>query len=167
MAKKTTMMKDLEHAFALADLDVDDCLHQTKQLLSSYNRLAWLDCNAALDTIRTHYDLPDLRLGTQLLEDASPLHTMPDTRKMRSIAVMVDIMTQLADQVTQYPVYGAQYGVILRGAYFNKNPQSDMALCDALHLERTTYYSRKREAIALFGYMLFTKYLPQLKMLCQ
>ena len=167
MAKKTTMLKDLEHAFQDAGMEVEDALAQTRALLDSYGRLSWLCDMDATRGVCADHAMEDVRLGTLMLSQASAFSQAKLPLQLGSVAVMVDIMTQLAKQVGRFPVYGDTYGTILQGAYLDSAPQSDMELCEALHLERTTYYSRKREAVLLFGYLLITQYLPQLQALTQ
>ena len=165
MAKKTTMLKDLEHAFNDAGMDIDAALVRTRELLDAYGQLSWLCNTDATHSLCADHTLADVQLGTRMLSQAQPIAQAQLAQQRGSIEVIVNIMTQLAQQIKRFPVYGDTYGQILQGAYMNTEPQTDMELCEALHLERTTYYSRKREAVLLFGYLLITQYLPQLQAL--
>lgn len=158
MARKTIMMQELEQYLTAIALEPEDLINDTRRLLNLYNKLTWI---AELGGVQ-EYDRDGLHGAIDLYQEmlhhshTAALVTHPGAQPLR------DMMQQVLNIVQRYPEHGKQYHYILKTAYFDPAPQTDGELMDLLHLERTTYYSRKREAVTLFAILLHTKYMPQL-----
>lgn len=146
MPSKSRLMHHFEQEWRAAGQDPRVVMKQVRQLLRSYQELAW---RAALEEKRAN-DAAELASGRALIAsllELAPLNTSP----CQSYAAAAALMRRTLAAVAHYPHNGALYHAILEGAYFRANPGGDSALWPELHIERSTYYQRKQEAIALFG----------------
>lgn len=158
MARKTMMMQELEKCLSAMALDPEYMINATRHLLGLYGKLTWI---AELGNSNT-YNTAALDGALQLYNDLINGGKMPEPVSIPGAAPLCDMMRQVLGIIKRYPQNGEQYHCILKNAYFEPAPQPDVILMDMLHLERTTYYSRKREAVTLFAMLLHTKYMPQL-----
>ncbi len=72
-------------------------------------------------------------------------------RNLMSVAEMA------LEEVKKFPNVGNTYYDILEKAYFDKNKHSEMEMLDIVNLERSRFYDRKREAVVVYGLMLWGK----------
>lgn len=161
MARKTMIMQELEKCLSALAINPEHMINATRHLLGLYGRLTWI---AELGDSKT-YNNAALDGAVQLYNDLINGGKMPEPVSMPGAAPLCDVMRQVLSVIKRYPQNGEQYHYILKYAYFDSFPQPDVVLMDTLHLERTTYYSRKREAVTLFAMLLHTKYMPQLHQL--
>lgn len=63
----------------------------------------------------------------------------------------------MIDVVAAYPDGGTLYADLLKEAYIKGQVPTEGDLLEALHLTRSTYYRRKKEAIALFALALYNR----------
>ena len=158
MARKTNIMIQLEQTLTAMDIDPQTLIAHTRNLLAAYSKLAWLgNINP-----QPHTPIAQIRAGLDLIQTLSAGNLAPTPQIGHGSGIVCDIMQQTLAQIQAYPANGQQYHTILQHAYFDPDPLTDAILMEQLHLERTTYYSRKREAVTLYGYLIYTKYLPQL-----
>ena len=158
MARKTLMMQELENNLCALAIDPNQMIDATRHLLGLYGRLTWI---AELGD-STGYNHDALDSALQLYDNLMGGGKAPELVSHSGAESLCDVMRQVLDIIARYPQNGPQYHYILKSAYFDPAPQPDVILMDNLHLERTTYYSRKREAVTLFATLLHTKYIPQL-----
>lgn len=161
MARKTMMMLELEKCLDVLAVNPDWMIDATRHLLGLYGKLAWM---AELSTSKSHSG-DDHRSALQLYDTLMNSGIAPALTANIGAKSLCDVMRQVLGSIRHYPQNGEQYHYILQAAYFDPTPQSDVVLMDMLHLERTTFYTRKREAVTLFGTLLHTKYMPQLHQL--
>ncbi len=143
MPKKTQLMQHLEEQLGAAGHDPHTLMRGTKRLLRSYNILAW---RAALEPAAPADD------GTAFVRQMLSDDTTPAPHTGYSAACQT--LRRTLEAIAAYPENGALYHRILNTLYFTPNPPTDGALWPELHLERSTYYQRKQEAIALFASLL-------------
>ena len=158
MARKTLMMQELENNLCALAIDPNQMIDATRHLLGLYGRLTWI---AELGD-STGYNHDALDSALELYDILIGGGKVPELVSHSGAEPLCDVMRQVLDIIARYPQNGPQYHYILKSAYFDPAPQPDVILMDNLHLERTTYYSRKREAVTLFATLLHTKYIPQL-----
>ena len=69
------------------------------------------------------------------------------------------------NNVRDFPLNGDLYSSILSMCYMSRFPYSERELMDAMGLERTSFYRRKKEAIKVFGLALWGGHMDEYKML--
>lgn len=143
MPTKTNLMRQLEEQLSAAGHDPHTLMRGTRRLLRSYNILAW---RAALEPPSQTDESANL-VRQLLSDDTAPV---PHT----GYRAACHTMRHTLEAIAAYPDNGALYHRILNTLYFTPNPPTDGALWPELHLERSTYYQRKQEAIALFASLL-------------
>jgi ArpU family phage transcriptional regulator len=89
------------------------------------------------------------------LSDLAPHKERQDFEKrilmMFENKTIIDVLERTIEAIRKYPDYGEMYHAILKAYYFDEKRCSDVAIYEGIHLERTVYYQRKREAVLLFG----------------
>lgn len=158
MARKTVMMQKLEKCLRALAINPNQMIDATRHLLGLYGRLVWI---AELGDSKA-YNNDALRSALQLYDALMSGAEVPELVSNPAAEPLCEVMRQVLGIIRRYPQNGEQYYYILKAAYFDPAPQPDVILMDMLHLERTTFYTRKREAVTLFGMLLHTKYMPQL-----
>lgn len=66
-------------------------------------------------------------------------------------------------RVREFPDYGKQYHEILSKGFIVRVKYTEAELLDALSMERSRYYDRKKEAIMVFGVVLWGTEIPRLE----
>lgn len=64
-------------------------------------------------------------------------------------------------KVKEHPGKGELYYDILNKQYFTKFPYTEDEMLEALHMERSVFYDKKRDAVALFSLCLWGYLIPE------
>ena len=64
---------------------------------------------------------------------------------------MVEIVDSAIIKVREFPLNCELYAHILSMYYLGKFPYTEAEMMEELNLERSSYYSRKKEAVIVFG----------------
>lgn len=150
MPSKSRLMHHFEQDWHAAGQDPRVVMKQVRQLLRSYRELAW---RASLESQQTGADSAELASGRALINSLLGREASASAPQ-RGYGAAAILMRRTLAAVAAFPQNGPLYHAILEGAYFCDNPSGDSALWPQLHIERSTYYQRKQEAIALFGSLL-------------
>lgn len=162
MPRLSKTMMTLQSAYNHLSLDIEDTVTQCRHLLANYKRLVWIS-HTSWQPLATTYTLSDTAAGLSLIHTLCQknLPLLPSTN-LASTDFVTHTLHQVLAHVRAYPHNGALFYEILHAYYFDDTSPSDEALMARLHLERSSYYQRKKEALSLFGYLLFAWYLPAL-----
>ena len=166
MGRRGRFMKELDVMITEAGLDREALVLQTRVLLRAYERLLWQQSAVAMgsEAMSMAATLEEARCGVividRLIDKDHPNPSIGPTRSGNSF--VVDLMKQALFMTGCYPERGATYHTILVHSYFDHD-LTDEAAAEKLHLERSIYYDRKKEATALFGYSLFAILLPDVR----
>ena len=148
----------LRHQAQRLGLNLSTAIPQMKRLLDDYASLAWLT-DAPTRPRSTRLFSPDQTADALLLLDHwTEANRNPDraARQLRQNAFLKTMLEQAIDATARYPGEGQCYAAILHRYYCTYPRPTDMAIMDDLHLERSSYYCKKKEAllccaIAFFG----------------
>ena len=144
--------------------------HKAKLLLRIYRDVVWRTQEVMYDADAEAYDFGGRRiaeLANYLLYDFnSDIDKEKAESKLLSIAetkLLVDLVDKALLKLYAYPDLGQLYFDILAKQYINMVKYTDVELIDTLNIERTQYYKRKKEAINLFGVILWGYIIPPIR----
>lgn len=163
MPRLSRTMNTLQSAYNHICLDINTTVNQSRHLLANYKRLLWIS-HPHWQSIANTYTLSDTAAGLSLLEAlCEKNHPFSPNTHIASAEFVTSTIQHVLTHVRAYPHNGPLFYNILVGYYFEEDNPSDETLMERFHLERSSYYQRKKEALALFGYLLFAWYLPALR----
>ena len=170
MARKESSAWNCIHAMCDAQHFNESVLYEkAKLLLGCYRRVCWAAtgrCEAIADE---EFCYCDNGLGTALgyLQGFEPAAEKPHFEsKIRSLFEtrwMIELVDNAMLRVKEFPDYGEHYFEILAKSYLNRFKYNESDLLDILHIERSCYYDRKKEAIMVFGIAMWGKEIPRLQ----
>lgn len=146
--------------------EVRELYHRTDLLLRLYRKVIWNLEDALFDISDrcmesvTPFNLINKRvidvigeLDDYLMADMKELED-----KLRCIShtrALIEIIDKSLNKLRSYPTYGELYYLIIFHRYIAAKEKSEEEMLRIIHTERTTYYKRKKEAIQLFGIILW------------
>lgn len=144
--------------------------HKAKLLLSLYRDVVWRTQEVMYDTSEEAYDFGGRRIA-ELADYLSydfegDIDKEKAESKLLSIAeskFLVDLVDKALLKLQAYPNLGELYFNILTRQYIYKVKYTDAELIETLSIERTQYYKRKKEAVNLFGVILWGYIIPPIK----
>ena len=150
------------------ELDEDEIYERSKKLLSAFRRICWNIIERA-DGVRE--DLL-VRTSSENLDEALIylVEFAPDVEREffeSHVAKLIKdrYLMKLAEmalcEVRRFPDLGETYYTILKKGYFDSEKHSENDMLDIVNLERSRYYDRKREAVLLFGTILWGAIIQQ------
>lgn len=146
MPRKTKMMTDFEAHERSSGRDPRQTLRGTRALLRSYREILW---RAGLEE-QSAEEIGALSEGQALLAHLlAPGQAI--SPQNQSYAQAAALMRHSLAQVARYPGNGALYYEILDNSYFKETPVTDDTLWLQLHIERSSFYQRKQEAVLLYA----------------
>lgn len=166
MPKPTKTMRTIMGRYADLQLDMPLCLKHTKMFLEQYRSLSWLlRCDIEDILARgTAFSGDAIHPGLFYLADFAPEPTRQEfsdtVAHIHRGRASLQILEHGVQQLQSYSPYGSAYYDILFHQYLAPHALNEHALCASLSIERSTFYVRKREAIALLGLSLFTVLSP-------
>lgn len=153
MPKQSSALKDLKKIANALDLDPDRLIVETRHLLEGYRQLKWFAeyCPEGATACKAMDRLPMLFA----LEGFSPYrHHINDPArfaKLKEDCLTADPLFHAVQHTAHFPEYGSMYRYILTSAYIDPEHVTDRVVNESLHIERSTYYSRKAEALLCCG----------------
>ena len=171
--KNTRTLNRIRQICQLKNLDEQLLYTRSKQILSAYRDICWSTTGRAeqLKESLVYYCSTQLDRALIYLETFAPeeakahfeerVKTLFETRRM--VGLMEDTMTQ----VKEYPYNGTLYYEILSKSYLTPFKYQETRLLEILHLERSTFYDKKKEALLIFGLSLWGSVLPGLRISIQ
>ena len=144
--------------------------HKAKLLLRIYRDVVWRTQEVMYDADAEAYDFGGRRiaeLADYLSYDfESEIDKVKAESKLFSIAeskFLVDLVDKALVKLQAYPSLGQLYFDILTKQYIYNTKYTDAELIETLSIERTQYYKRKKEAINLFGVILWGYIIPPIR----
>jgi hypothetical protein len=169
MAKETAALRKHKAKIASLGMNSDDVFHKAKLLLTVYRDVTWA-ISERLEEIRDHaYETGghNIDAGFRYLADFAPdveaekfaerVCCLCETR------LYVELIEKALIRLKEYPVYGEIYYEILDKQYISRFPLTEPEISEVLNIERSVFYTRKKEALHLFGICLFGYTLPELR----
>ena len=140
---------------------------KTKKILKLYRSVCWATKNRA-DAAREENEMlcgTGLDAALIYLEAFAP-YKMQEQFENRIGSLfqtrwLIERVEETVCRVKEYPGLGTLYYDILFRAYFSFFPYTESEILEELHIERSRYYDRKKEAIFLFGILFWGEILPE------
>jgi hypothetical protein len=156
----------------MSNLDYDMIFKKTKLLLGIYKSVCWKSSERAGEFYeQLQLESKRLDVALEFLIDYSC--DLSKDRFMTRISSffktkwLVEVIDIALAHVYEYPdTYAKTYKEIIQLAYLDFFTNSESDILDILNLDRSVYYVKKKEALALLGYaiwgMVIPKYLPKI-----
>jgi hypothetical protein len=150
-------------------LEEKDLYERSRMLLSIYRDVCWSTIGRAEEV---HEQLTGL-CGSQLddaliyLETFAPDETR-DIFEERICSLLntkwfIDLVETAIVRIRAYPFQGDLYCEILSKCYLGRFSYTESELLEILHLERSSFYDRKKEAILIFGISMWGTAIPKMR----
>lgn len=169
MRKESVTARGFRRRYIQLGIDGDIAFHKTKLLLGLYRKVVWSVNDRYSNLCDFGYEAgeKDIRRGFEYLADFAP-----DIDKDRfesevsclfESKLIIDMIENALLRVKEYPDFGQIYYDILYKQYFMKYRFREREIIETMSFERSVFYTRKKEAISLFGVALFGYVIPELK----
>ncbi len=161
-------------------------LKNTEKLLQNFNAMKWATVSRVEDTLqergigaRTSDLLSDkVDKLVEALSDQVGTANDPDTERslrrsreaLRSAQLSIELIERVErtlERIRTYPSGGETYYDVLKATYFSNEPISTEDLCKDLSMSKSIYFARRREAVKLFGMLLWSLTNPHLELFAQ
>lgn len=161
-------MQSLLELYQLSNLVPEIAYGKAKLLLSIYRQMSWFSTVQANEQIQ---ELKELAVGEL---DASLVYLINFAPKEKREQVqdnllrlfqnrtMLRLFEDALDEIATFPERGEEYREILVKTYMEKSKYTESIILEALKMERSTYYDRKKEAVYAFGLALWGKIIPRI-----
>ena len=147
----------------------DKYYHNAGRLLDLYKKVSWRLNQSLAEMEEECMQIGDVSLSQaiqELMQIDSDLDSLKLDERLESIMVsyqMVQIVNRALLMLKAYPDGGEEFFEIINRVYILQIPYSEQEMLDTLHIGRTTYYKRKKEAVAMLGVVLWGFVIPELK----
>ncbi|MDY6084158.1 MAG: hypothetical protein SPI25_02750 [Dialister sp.] len=161
-------MKEIERMYGERGLAYLPTYEKAKAVLSVYRHVVWaIKARSGMmlcEAVASYGKDPDSALT--FLETFAPEQTKNDFQArvthLFETRWLIDLINQAMEKIGEYPMHGATYRTIIYHYFLAEEKETDEGLMRRLHLERTCYYQKKKEAIALIGVAVWGYALPTL-----
>lgn len=152
MPKASNHFLAMQQVAIALEVDPAEIRERTMGLLRHARHMAWLTEDVAADWHdRLAALTPGNGDGLLWLEHFAPpelrRRCFSDRDAIRRNRFLYRALCEAVRLTAHYPIHGATYRTILEGCYLAETPLRDLDLAEALYIERSTFYARKREAI--------------------
>lgn len=164
--------RTINHIHALCrihKLEEKTLYERSRMMLSIYRDVCWSALGRAEEV---HEQLTGL-CGAQLDDALVYLETFaPDEAReifeervcsLLNTKWIVDLVETAIERIRDYPVQGDLYCEILFKCYLSRFSYTESELLEILHLERSSFYDRKKEAILVFGISMWGTAIPKMR----
>ena len=165
--RKTKMMKNISRMYEGMQLDEEQVFRKSKLLLTIYRDVVWASLKE-VDNVREvceAYYSNDLAIALTYLNEFAPTERKEDFMdKISGIFEtkwMIDLIDTAMIKIYDYHDNGKLYHEILSKSYVTAYPLTEGEMLEALSMERSNFYIKKKEAIKLFGIALWGYALPR------
>lgn len=165
--RRTKTMKNISLMYEGINLDEEQVFRKTKLLLAIYRDVVWssiMEVDYVKEVCEAYYS-NDLSLALTYLNDFAPTERKEDfIIKISGIFEskwMIDLIDTAMLKIYDYPGNGKLYHEILSKSYITAYPMTEGEMLEALCMERSNFYIKKKEAVKLFGIALWGYALPK------
>lgn len=171
MARQPSAAWKSIHALCISlDFDTTTIYKKAKTLLTSYQDSSWRISSSYNPAVQSALDAawlnPDRSFLEYLIDFSDTTTTEQFKSTIRSFSdayLLTEIFNSSFLKVKSYPRHGRLYYDILSKCFLSDFNLSEADLLLLLSMERSLFYARKKEAIILFGCVLWGIELPKLK----
>lgn len=166
MRTQTKTMQFIEAQCPNLGLEQKALFARTKTVLNLYHRVVWSVKGRADNMKQEIVGTYGMKLSTALmyLSEFAPVSARASfeskVTQMFEAKWLIDLADMALQYVKVYPGNGELLAQLLQKRFMEEVPRTDAIVSEALSVERSTYYDRKKEAIFLFGISLFGFVLP-------
>lgn len=168
--ENTHSMRAIHLLCRMHHLEEKEIYDKARLLLSVYRRVCWKALERSYDVAR---EVTDFSLTTSLDSALIFLETFaPEEERVRFESDVVslfetryfmELIHRSMECVRDYPERGEEYYAILSKCYLERRRCSEAELLNFLHMERSRFYDRKKEAVMFFAIALFGTVLPMMR----
>jgi len=164
--RESKTLKNIKFLYGVTSLEYDVIFKKTKLLLTNYKSLCWKSSERAgefyeqlqLESKRLDVALEFLlEYNCELSKDRF-LSRISSHFKTKWLVEVIDIALA---HVYDYHDHGKLHKEIIKLSYLDFFHYSESEILELLNIDRSVYYSRKKEAIALLGYAIWGLVIPQ------
>lgn len=168
MGRKDTAAWSIIHSNCkMLNMDEEGLKNRAVLVLKYYRRICWQTFEG-IDNVKMEFE----EFSSNGLEGAlTYLETFaPDRekdifevriRKLFESKWMIDLVDSAMRKVKDFPQGGDEYFEIISMKYLNRFNYTESEILDQLHLERSRYYDKKKEATMVFGLAFWGSALPK------
>jgi len=160
-------------------LNPEDVLHKAALVMSIYRDVVWVTAQRAEmlreDALAFYGEVDFITYGSELNTALAYLDEFAPTEQREifenkvaglfTTKWLIDLIDTAMLRVREYPDNGILYFDILSRYYLAALKYSESELLETFHMERSTFYVRKKEAVLLLGVALWGFAIPELKKL--
>lgn len=146
------------NAFEGLRLNYEKSIAEAREFLICQRKLTWAMGEAPIDFGKATGHAMIVGVANELRIHFASRNVEPNLAPNETVLTRIShklLFDTMLDYLRRYPDNGELYHTIIYRCYFEPECPTDEAIIDALHLERSTYYDRKREAIVLFAFLMF------------
>lgn len=163
--KTSKITREILQMYGSANLDAECIAKKSKMLLEQYRKICWSAGSRAEDLYdRAIYCGDDLTASLRYLEDFAPeIQKQRFDEQVRSLYatnVLVGFVDEAMYHVRGFYHQGEMYHELLSKSYLVKPRYTAEELAEALQVERSVLYDRRKEGILLFGLALWGQVIP-------
>ena len=165
----THAMANIRMLCRMQHLDENALYARSKLILSIYRDVCWSAVGRANDIESDLIGTCGSTLDSALiyLETFAPDETREQfeerVQSLFETRWIIDLIENAMVRIRDYPGNGDLYCEILNLCYLNRFKYRETEILELLHMERSTYYDRKKEAVMIFGLSLWGTAIPKLK----
>ena len=169
MGRQSEAMTNIMTIYSITAHERDEIIKRSKTVLKIVRGVYWATKNKAENRKSEVAGRLSLDLDACLLylSDLAPLKERQDFEAnvldLFKNRWMLQPLEQALENVKSYPETGERYHEILYRSYFDTEHLSQERIIAAMSMDSSHYYSRKKEAILLFGLCFMSIVTPTLK----
>jgi hypothetical protein len=167
MKRRTKAMQSIVNICEGAHLKHEEILPKAKLLLELYRHMVW----AARDNVHELAQMMSVHFGGQLDTALAYFVGLAPPRKQQrfeerisrlyEVKWLIETIDRTLLKMAAFPVCGTQYYDVITKCYLSERSLTENELLGALHLERSTYFAKKKEATLLFGVLFWGYVMPK------
>jgi len=169
LRKETATMRSIIRVCNGMNWPKDDVLRKAKILLQIYRDVVWAVSEEAreLQANACYSFGQELNAALTYLNDFAPLEKRQDFEAKVTCLFetkwMIDLVDSAMIKVYNYHTNGKLYHEIIAKSYLTAFKYTENELLDALLMDRSTFYDKKKEAVMLFGIALWGYAIPEMR----
>ena len=145
-------------------LEMPDVYEKSRKILKSRNEIPWIpECPDGVDDIEVYYySEEELLKSIKWLEGyynglVAEEGLLDQVSVLWESGFMGQIIKLCMEQISDFRKQGKNYYTLIQKHYLEDFQMTEQEFMESLNMSRTTYYQRLKEAITLFGILLFTE----------